>query len=66
MVSKTFGGSLFQCTDETTECFPSPESLKNKILISTKPPKEYLQTQISKGSTTDESTRAKVRNKNIK
>ncbi|EFH42542.1 ATPLC1 [Arabidopsis lyrata subsp. lyrata] len=59
MVSKTFGGSLFQCTDEYTECFPSPESLKNKILISTKPPKEYLQTQVSQGSTTDESIKAK-------
>lgn len=61
MVSKTFGETLFRCTDEHTELFPSPEALKNKILISTKPPKEYLQTQVSQGSTTDESVKAKVR-----
>uniref|UniRef100_A0A1J3DXN5 Phosphoinositide phospholipase C n=1 Tax=Noccaea caerulescens TaxID=107243 RepID=A0A1J3DXN5_NOCCA len=59
MVSKTFGKTLFRCTDEHTECFPSPEALKNKILISTKPPKEYLQTQVSQGSTTDESVKVK-------
>ncbi|CAH2069505.1 unnamed protein product [Thlaspi arvense] len=59
MVSKTFGETLFRCTDEHTESFPSPESLKNKILISTKPPKEYLQTQNSQGSTTDESLKSK-------
>ncbi|VVB09633.1 unnamed protein product [Arabis nemorensis] len=59
MVSKTFRETLFQCTDENTECFPSPEALKNKILISTKPPKEYLQTQTSQGSTTDEVVKAK-------
>ncbi|XP_010483467.1 PREDICTED: phosphoinositide phospholipase C 1 [Camelina sativa] len=59
MVCKTFGESLFQCTDEYVERFPSPESLKKKILISTKPPKEYLQTQVSQGSTTDVSVRAK-------
>lgn len=27
------------------EEFPSPDSLKRKILISTKPPKEYLESQ---------------------
>ncbi|CAH8366261.1 unnamed protein product [Eruca vesicaria subsp. sativa] len=59
MVSKTFGGTLFRCTDEYKERFPSPETLKNKILISTKPPKEYLQTQVSQTSTTDESVKAK-------
>uniref|UniRef100_M4DV18 Phosphoinositide phospholipase C n=1 Tax=Brassica campestris TaxID=3711 RepID=M4DV18_BRACM len=59
MVSKTFGGTLFRCTDEYKERFPSPEALKNKILISTKPPKEYLQTQVSQSATTDESVKAK-------
>ncbi|KFK27408.1 hypothetical protein AALP_AA8G379100 [Arabis alpina] len=59
MISKTFREMLFQCTDEKTDCFPSPEALKNKILISTKPPKEYLQTQVSQGSATDESLKAK-------
>lgn len=61
MVSQTFGGTLFRCTDEYKERFPSPEALKNKILISTKPPKEYLQTQVSQSATTDESVKAKVR-----
>ncbi|XP_010454072.1 PREDICTED: phosphoinositide phospholipase C 1-like [Camelina sativa] len=60
MVCKTFGESLFQCTDEYVERFPSPESLKKKILISTKPPKEYLQTQVSQSSTTDDSVRATI------
>ncbi|ESQ42507.1 hypothetical protein EUTSA_v10013134mg [Eutrema salsugineum] len=59
MVSKTFGGTLFRCTDEHIQSFPSPELLKNKIVISTKPPKEYLQTQISQSSTTDESVKSK-------
>ncbi|CAN7038451.1 hypothetical protein BRARA_B01141 [Brassica rapa] len=59
MVSQTFGGTLFRCTDEYKERFPSPEALKNKILISTKPPKEYLQTQVSQSATTDESVKAK-------
>ncbi|WZZ31542.1 hypothetical protein YC2023_014943 [Brassica napus] len=59
MVSKTFGGTLFRCTEEYKERFPSPEALKNKILISTKPPKEYLQTQVSQSATTDESVKSK-------
>ncbi|KAL0673259.1 hypothetical protein Bca4012_001240 [Brassica carinata] len=58
MVSKTFGRTLFRCRGEYKKCFPSPEALKNKILISTKPPKEYLQTHISQGATTNESVNA--------
>ncbi|CAF1698482.1 unnamed protein product [Brassica napus] len=58
MVSKTFGRTLFRCRGEYKKCFPSPEALKNKILISTKPPKEYLQTHISQGATTTESVNA--------
>lgn len=44
MVTKTFGEMLYS-TDQTgnLEQFPSPESLKKKVLISTKPPKEYLE-----------------------
>ncbi|XP_021720665.1 phosphoinositide phospholipase C 2-like [Chenopodium quinoa] len=38
MVNKTFGNILFPGMDFSE--FPSPESLKRKILISTKPPKE--------------------------
>ncbi|XP_010535594.1 PREDICTED: phosphoinositide phospholipase C 2-like isoform X2 [Tarenaya hassleriana] len=42
MVTQTFGDILF--TPPAGEClkeFPSPESLKKRIIISTKPPKEY-------------------------
>ncbi|XP_035540582.1 phosphoinositide phospholipase C 2-like, partial [Juglans regia] len=40
MVTKTFGELLYRSESELKE-FPSPESLKKKILISTKPPKEF-------------------------
>ncbi|XP_010032979.2 phosphoinositide phospholipase C 2 [Eucalyptus grandis] len=47
MVTKTFESKLHQPgTDQLAE-FPSPESLKKKILISTKPPKEHLERQSS-------------------
>ncbi|OIW02722.1 hypothetical protein TanjilG_29498 [Lupinus angustifolius] len=43
MVSQTFGDTLFYPTIESLKQFPSPESLKKRIIISTKPPKEYLE-----------------------
>ncbi|PSR95059.1 Phosphoinositide phospholipase [Actinidia chinensis var. chinensis] len=42
VVVNTFGATLFQPETELKE-LPSPESLKRKIIISTKPPKEYLE-----------------------
>lgn len=30
---------------ETLEEFPSPESLKRRVILSTKPPKEYLESK---------------------
>lgn len=43
MATEIFGETLyFPETDHLTE-FPSPESLKKRIIISTKPPKEYQQ-----------------------
>ena len=42
MVTETFGDLLFTSKSESFPEFPSPESLKKKIIISTKPPKEYL------------------------
>ena len=45
MVSEIFGEILF--TPPPGEClkeFPSPASLKKRIIISTKPPKEYKKT----------------------
>ncbi|KAF9599107.1 hypothetical protein IFM89_035386 [Coptis chinensis] len=43
MVTETFGNMLFTPGPECLKEFPSPESLKKRILISTKPPKEYLE-----------------------
>jgi phosphatidylinositol phospholipase C delta len=45
MVTQTFGDILFCYGTECYVDFPSPESLRRKIIISTKPPKEYLQTK---------------------
>ncbi|KAM7272119.1 hypothetical protein ACFE04_031333 [Oxalis oulophora] len=42
MVTETFGDILFTPGSECLKEFPSPESLKKRIIISTKPPKEYL------------------------
>lgn len=44
MVTQTFGEVLF--SPPGSEClkeFPSPESLKRRVIISTKPPQEYLE-----------------------
>ncbi|KAL3653476.1 1-phosphatidylinositol phosphodiesterase [Castilleja foliolosa] len=41
MITQTFGDMLF-CPDSDLKDFPSPESLKKRVMISTKPPKEYL------------------------
>ncbi|WCJ41095.1 Phosphoinositide phospholipase C 4 [Euphorbia peplus] len=43
MVTQTFGDILFCPGSERFKDFPSPESLKKRVMISTKPPKEYLE-----------------------
>ncbi|PNT17379.1 hypothetical protein POPTR_010G188900v4 [Populus trichocarpa] len=43
MVTQTFGGMLYYPESDSLVQFPSPESLKHRIIISTKPPKEYLE-----------------------
>ncbi|XP_021891783.1 phosphoinositide phospholipase C 4-like isoform X3 [Carica papaya] len=43
MLIQTFEGTLFYPESESLEEFPSPEKLKHRIIISTKPPKEYLE-----------------------
>ncbi|CAK9164203.1 unnamed protein product [Ilex paraguariensis] len=43
MVTETFGETLFYPESECFNEFPSPEELKYRIIISTKPPKEYLE-----------------------
>jgi len=42
MITQTFGEMLFCPNDENLNNIPSPEELKYRIMISTKPPKEYL------------------------
>nr|XP_043609122.1 phosphoinositide phospholipase C 2-like [Erigeron canadensis] len=45
MVTETFGDVLYKYTgSDPMKDFPSPESLKKRIVVSTKPPKEYLDT----------------------
>ncbi|GJY33227.1 phosphoinositide phospholipase C 2-like protein [Tanacetum coccineum] len=48
MVTETFGDMLFTPDAESLSEFRSPESLKKRVIISTKPPKEYLKSQESK------------------
>ena len=43
MITRTFGDILFAPTSKSLKEFPSPESLKRRVIISTKPPKEYLE-----------------------
>ncbi|KAG8644879.1 hypothetical protein MANES_10G012800v8 [Manihot esculenta] len=45
LVTQTFGGMLYYPQSQSAGLveFPSPESLKHRIIISTKPPKEYLE-----------------------
>lgn len=45
MVTETFGDVLFCSGSESYTEFPSPESLKKRIIISTKLPKEYLESE---------------------
>ena len=58
MVTQTFGEILFSPGSECLKEFPSPESLKKRIIISTKPPKEYLENKELKGKE-DESHKGK-------
>ncbi|KFK27404.1 hypothetical protein AALP_AA8G378600 [Arabis alpina] len=48
MITQTFGDMLYYHDSESCKEFPSPEELMEKILISTKPPKEYLEANDAK------------------
>ncbi|KAL9254110.1 Phosphoinositide phospholipase C 6-like protein [Drosera capensis] len=48
MVTQIFAELLYYPESESLEEFPSPEQLKFKIILSTKPPKEYLGAKDSK------------------
>lgn len=53
MITETFGDMLYIPETDSPKEFPSPESLKRRIIISTKPPKEYLALEHSKGDNVD-------------
>ncbi|KAJ6844608.1 phosphoinositide phospholipase C 4-like [Iris pallida] len=58
MVIQTFEDMLYYPKSEYLEEFPSPEDLKYRIILSTKPPKEYLESKSSTGKE-DESQKGK-------
>jgi phosphatidylinositol phospholipase C delta len=43
MVLEVFGNILYYPQEEHPKELPSPEDLKGRVLLSTKPPKEYLE-----------------------
>lgn len=45
MVLQVFGDMLYYPDTEHPKEFPSPEELKGRVLLSTKPPKEYLESK---------------------
>jgi phosphatidylinositol phospholipase C delta len=59
MVLEVFGDILYYPESKHLQEFPSPEALKGRVLLSTKPPKEYLE---AKGGTMkDRGTEPKFR-----
>jgi phosphatidylinositol phospholipase C, delta len=60
MIKETFGDMLYVPSDEPMKEFPSPEDLKNKIIISTKPPKEYLECKDNKSSGSQKGSKGKM------
>ncbi|KAG8371501.1 hypothetical protein BUALT_Bualt13G0094200 [Buddleja alternifolia] len=48
MLTQTFSKMLFYPESDCLKELPSPEELKHRIIISTKPPKEYLEAQTAK------------------
>ncbi|KAJ8769812.1 hypothetical protein K2173_007672 [Erythroxylum novogranatense] len=49
MITETFGNKLYRPECECLKDLPSPEDLKYRIIISTKPPKEYKKAEGAKG-----------------
>ncbi|KAL4587187.1 hypothetical protein LXL04_000054 [Taraxacum kok-saghyz] len=58
MVMETFGDALYYSGSDAITKYPSPESLKNRIIVSTKPPKELLDT--SKSMTESQENSVKI------
>ncbi|KAI4968375.1 hypothetical protein ZWY2020_058030 [Hordeum vulgare] len=53
MVLEVFGTILYYPEEEHPKELPSPESLKGRVLLSTKPPKEYLEAKDGGGAVKD-------------
>ncbi|CAI0415927.1 unnamed protein product [Linum tenue] len=60
MVTSTFGDILFCPNSDCLKEFPSPESLKKRIIISTKPPKEYMSAAVPKDAQEGDSLNGKT------
>lgn len=61
MVTETYGDVLYSSGPDTTMIdFPSPEFLKKRIVVSTKPPKEYLDTSKSMKENVETSVKTKT------
>lgn len=45
MLVEIFGDSIYYPETDCIDEFPSPESLKHRFILSTKPPKEYLESK---------------------
>ncbi|KAI3731141.1 hypothetical protein L1987_62324 [Smallanthus sonchifolius] len=54
MVTSTFGDMLYFPKASDKEELPSPDALKHQIILSTKPPKEYLQSKKSDDEAEDQ------------
>jgi hypothetical protein len=68
MVTETFGAMLYSPESECIEEFPSPESLKKRVLISTKPPEclEVQNTMQKDQQRHKDSAEDEIRNTNFK
>ncbi|CAA6654763.1 unnamed protein product [Spirodela intermedia] len=65
MVTQTFEDTLYYPKSEFLNEFPSPEALKRRIILSTKPPKEYLESELSKDKDGESEGESWGRNINI-
>lgn len=55
MITETYGDMLFIPDCDCLNEFPSPEDLKYRIIISTKPPKEYLKAKTKSSNSAKDS-----------
>ncbi|WOL18657.1 hypothetical protein Cni_G27454 [Canna indica] len=60
MVIQTFGDILYYPESDSLDELHSPEALKNRVIISTKPPKEYLESKKGGKGSNDEACKTDV------